>query len=290
MKHLRFWLFALTLNFFCSTTYIAQQPEPLRSDWLDEDFKSIELISLLGSPTPLTVQGIRDILRVEDSGEEDRDIGFDATTFEIQRGNGYTTLYLKGLVFKGNIGMYRIEILATSETWPRIRERVIDLWKHNRGPDFIESDTGIVHSENSEAVLSNYRSAVSASLGQMKTAEIPDELKKPFDYLTSPEHCTAIGREAEIAIEALANANRVDLIESVLRGFSPSGRVCAARELLKLQKTKQLVLSSDTVSTIEKVRNLDILICTVSGCIVNYVTADAILSEADDENEKPSEL
>ena len=121
----------------------------------------------------------------------------------------------------------------------------------------------------------------------MKQAEVPDELKKSFDYLTSPLDCTALGgSDGEMAIAALVKANRVDLIENVLRGFSPSGRVYAAMALLKLSKKNQVVLSPDIVTTIEKVRNSDLEITTVRGCLVSRRPANEIL---DDEDESESE-
>lgn len=284
MKILRFWLIILLV---CHTPYVAaQDPKPLNPEWLAEDFRSLELVSLLASPSALTVQGIRDILRVGDSGEEE-DLGFEATTFDIGKGNGYTRLYAEGLTFKGNIGFYKFGIDASSESWPRIRERVIELWKQNRGPDFTETGSGIVHVETNDAVFQGYRSAVSAALGKMKQAEIPDELKKSFDYLTSPFECRAFGPvDGDMAIAALVNANRVDLIENVLRGFSPSGRVYAASALLQLNKKSHVVLSADIVTTIEKVRNLDLPITTAHGCIVSRRTADEILNEEDESEEE----
>ena len=283
MKILRFWFVVLLV---CHVSYApAQEPEPLRPEWVAADFRSLELVSLLASPSALTVQGIKDILRVRGDHEE-QDLGFDATTFEIGKGHGYTSLYAEGLVFKGNIGFYKIGIRSSSETWPRIRERVIELWKQNRGPDFAETETGIVHVETNDAVMLGYESAISAALGKMKQAEVPDELKTFFDYLTSPLECTAVDRsDGEMAIDALVKANRVDLIENVLRGFSPSGRVYAAMALLRLSKKNQVVLSADTVNTIEKVRNLDLPIMVVRGCIASHRTANEILSDDQDESE-----
>lgn len=279
-----FWFIVLLV---CHTPYAAaQELEPLKPEWLARDFQSLELIPLLASPSALTVQGIEDILRVGDSGEEE-DLGFDASTFEIGRGNGYTHLNVDGLVFKGNIGFYKIGIGASSEHWARIRERVIELWKQNGGPDFTETETGIVHVETIDAVLQGYKSAVSAALGKMKQAEIPDELKKSFDYLTSPLESRGIGTtDGEQAIDALVKANRIDLIENILRGYSPSGRVYAALALLRLNKKNPVVLSADTVNTIEKIRNSELPIITVRGCLVSRRPASEILSDEDESEEQ----
>lgn len=273
---------SLTLSFFYPASCFAQERSPLRTDWLAEDYKSIELVSVLASPAPLTTQRIRDILGVEDD-REDEDLGFGASTFDIAKGHGYTTLYVEGFAFRGTIGSYKLGIRASRESWPRIREHIIDLWKQNHGPEFNESDDGLVHTETSDDVFLRYKSAVSAELGEMKRAEIPDELKKSFEYLTSPIANRAIGdTDGEIAIEALVQAQRVDLIENVLKGFNPSGRVYASLALLKLSKDNQLVLSSDTIGTIAKVSDLNISIRTVRGCLVSYRTANEILNEPDD--------
>ena len=282
MRSLSFRYIVLgTLLLLCRASY-GQGQEPLRSDWLAKDYRSIELISVLESPLPLTTQRIRDILGVESDHDED-DLGFGASTFNITKGHGYTALYVEGFVFRGTIGFYKLGIRASNESWPRIRERIIDLWKQNHGPDFHESETGLVHVETNDSVFRSYKSAVSAELGEMKRADVPDELNKAFDYLTSPIGSRAIGdSDGEIAIDALVQAKRFDLIDNVLRGFNPNGRVYAALALLKLSKKNELVLSPDTINTIAKVSNLDIPIWTVKGCLVSSRTAKEILTEPDD--------
>jgi len=287
MKGFRFWFVASLMLLVCRESYAGREQEPLRPEWLAEDYKSIELVSLLGSPAPLTTQRIRDILDVGDDGEEE-DLGFGASKFDIAKGHGYTSLYIEGFVFRGSIGLYKVGIRGSQESWPRISERVIDLWKQNHGPTFEVNDTGLVHTETNDAVLQRYRSSVSAELGEMKSVEIPDELKKSFDYLTSPIGNRAVGdTDGEIAIDGLLNAKRVDLVENVLRGFNASGRVYAALALLKLSKKNELVLSPDTISTIAKVSNLDIAIISVRGCLVSSRTANEILSEPDDPEDPP---
>ena len=280
MKSLYLGLVAsLTLIFLCPIYSFAQEQEPLRADWLARDYQSVGLISLLASSTPLTPQRIGDILGDGNALEED-ELGFGATTFDIARGNGYTTLYVEGFAFRGSIGFYKVGIRASAEQWPGLRELIVDLWKQNGGPTYHETGTGLVHTQTNDEVFLAYKSSVVSELGEMKTADVPEELKKSFDYLTSPIGVWAIGdRHGKIAIDALVNAKRVDLIENVLKGFNPRGRVYAALALLRLSKDNRLVLSSDMISTIAKVINLALTIRTVSGCIVSSRTAQEILSE-----------
>ena len=60
MKAMHLYLVAsFTLLFFCPA-HFAQEKEPLRPDWLAEDYNSIKLISSLASPAPLSTQRIRE--------------------------------------------------------------------------------------------------------------------------------------------------------------------------------------------------------------------------------------
>ena len=277
MNTLRFIFVVLLAAFGYAPYAAAQEQKPLEPEWLARDFRSVELVSQLTSPSALTLQRIKDILEVGESGEEE-DLGFETTRFDLGRGNGYTRLYVEGIAVKGRIAVYKIGIESYG-SWPLIRDRIIELWKHNGGPEFVETAIGIVHVETNEAVLQSYKSSVSAALGEMQQMKVPDELKKPYEYLTSPLDCTAFARDGHAAVAALVDAQRIDLVENVLRSSSPSGRVHAAVVLSKLSQSEGLVLSPETLSTIEKVRNLNISITVVSGCIVNRLTANEILSE-----------
>ena len=277
--NIRRFIFAILLAAFCYTPYAAaQEQQPLNAEWLARDYQAIELVSQLTSPSALTVQRIKDILEVGDDGRED-DLGFDTSKFDLGRGNGYTRLYVEGLAVKGRIAVYKIGI-ENHGSWARIRERIIELWKQNHGPEFTETATGIVHVETNEAVLQSYKTSVAAALGEMKQVQVPDQLKQPYEHLTSALDCTVFGgRETHMAIAALLDAERIDLLENVLRGFSLGGRVHAAQELLKLSESGRLVLSLETLGAIQKIRSLDISITVVRGCLVSHLTADEILSE-----------
>lgn len=260
----------------------AQQLEPLNRGWLADDYRSMELISLLASPTPLTTQKIMDILSVRDKEDAEEDLGFGAIRFNVGEGHGYTSLSVEAFVFRGTIGTYKLELYCSPERWSRIRERMIELWRQNNGPSFEEGESGLIHVERNDSVLRKYQAAVAAELGEMKLAAIPAELQKSFDYLTQPMEIDNVGsRDGETAIASLVNAERFDLVENVLRGFNPNGRIYAARELLKLNKEGRLVLSAETLAVIAKISNLDIQIRTVSGCIVNRMSTREILEDTD---------
>ena len=210
----------ILLSFPCN----AQQLEPLNREWLADDYRSMELISLLASPAPLTTQKIMDILGVDDKDDTEEDLGFGANKFNVRKGHGYTSLSIEAFVFKGTIGSYKLELASSPENWTRIRERMIELWQQNNGPSFEEGDRGLIHIERDDSVLRKYQAAVSAELGEMKPAAISAELQKSFDSLTKPMEIDNVGStDGEMAIAALVNAERFDLVENVLRGFNPNG-------------------------------------------------------------------
>ena len=260
----------------------AQELEPLNPEWLADDYRSMELISLLASPAPLTIQKILDILGVGDKDDPEVDLGFGATRFNVRKGNGYTSLSVEAFVFRGTIGSYKLEIESSPESWTRIRKRMIELWRQHNGPGFEEGGSGLIHVERDDSVLRKYQSVVAAELGEMKPTAIPAEFQKPFDSLTQPMEIENVGSsDGEMAIAALVNAGRFYLVENVLRGFNPNGRIYAARELLKLNREDRLVLSADTLGVIARISNLDIPIRTVSGCLVNRSYAKEILDDTD---------
>lgn len=278
------WIFFLPVGLLILLSFPcdAQELEPLNQEWLRDDYRAMELISLLAAPAPLTTQKIMDILGVRDKDDTEEDLGFGAIKFNVRKGHGYTSLSIEAFVFRGTIGSYKLELDSSPENWTRIRERMIELWQQNNGPSFEEGERGLMHIERDDSVLRKYQATVSAELGEMKPAVISAELQKSFDSLTKPMEIDNVGStDGEMAIAALVNAERFDLVENVLRGFNPNGRIYAARELLKLNKEGRLVLSADTIAVIAKISNLDIQIRTVSGCIVNRGNAKEILEDAD---------
>ena len=112
----------------------------------------------------------------------------------------------------------------------------------------------------------------------MSNADIPDDLKSNYEFLISPMNNPYVGDGAcglggsnlqgRIAIDALVNAKRIDLIENVLRGYNPGGRVYAMLALLAIKEHGER-LREATMLTLKKVINLPVQVSTCEGCIVN---------------------
>ena len=138
--------------------------------------------------------------------------------------------------------------------------------------------------------LDRDQKAVATELGVMRGVQVPAELKDDYEYLISPLQNSVVGSggcgfagttpNGKKALDALMQAHRVDLVENVLRGFNPGGRVYAALALLRL-KSSGLPLSAETQTTIKKISDLDIKIGTCSGCLFFHRTAKEILESPD---------
>ncbi len=174
------------------------------------------------------------------------------------------------------IGSYEISINKPNE-WPLIGKAIIKAWTSQNGPPFNEDEDKVFFQRQFAGILNLYYKAVAEQLGAMRSVRVPSELTDAYQYLTSPFNNSRVGNgscgldgpilRGKISIDLLVEAKRVDLIENVLRGYNPGGRVFAAIALLKMEQNG-LHLESEITGTIEKVGALDIPISVCAGCIV----------------------
>ncbi len=287
MKHT---VLASILLLLLSQISWAQKEEKLETEWLAKDVESAKLIARLMPLESQTFETIKSILDVNTAVDDD-DLGFGGRRFNLGKGNGYTSFYVDAFTFGGSFGYYEIGIRGGSDDWPRIREQVIKMWRQSNGPEFEETDSGLTYRVRHNSVFQAYENAVGLALGDMKPVDVPSSLKEHYDYLISPMINSYVGRgtcgyggstlEGRLAIDALVEAERIDLIENVLRGFNPGGRVYAALALLEMKK-RGIKLSKETQDVINKIAALKIRISTCAGCIVTGRTAGEILRSPDE--------
>jgi hypothetical protein len=282
---IRFLLILLSM-FVLSGVCLAQQPKKLEVAWLAKDVAAIQsIIPKLLSVESKNLEEIKATFP-PNRNREGEDLGFGARKITFGATSGYTTLAIDLFTLNGGIQEYTIRVNGHSDSWPLIRSQLIDAWRKSGGPEFQETSSALSYHTLVDPDLQAYKRAVAAQLGQMKLVQIPIELKDDYEYLISPSQNSVVGSggcgyagvtpPGKKAIDALVNANRIDLIENVLRGFNPGGRVYAALALLHL-KRGGLTLSDDTLCTINKVRDLNIPIEECAGCILFHRTAKEIL-------------
>jgi hypothetical protein len=277
--------FLVVLMVVSLSTSSAQKVRKLEVTWLAKDFRAVELIPNLLLADHQTLETIRATLG-ENTSVEEEDLGFGARRVGFSKANGYTLLSVNLFTLNQTIEDYNITVRGNSDTWPQIRSYIIDAWTKNGGPEFKESASGLSYRRPVDPEFAAYKKAVALELGEMRAAMAPAALKDDYEYLISPRENSVVGYggcgyggmtpAGKQAIDALMKAHRIDLVENVLKGYNPGGRVYAAIALLEMGK-QGLPLSDEARTTIEKIKGLDIKIETCSGCIGFHRTAKEIL-------------
>jgi hypothetical protein len=272
----------------------AEEPqEPLNNAYVQHDLQAMDRLRQLQPFEQETPKHLATVFEVNEPDESNA-AGFDGTLFSVRKGHGYTTLFATGFTVRGRLAWLRIGIEGGDPTWDVLREREMAAWTRAGGPAYTCDENECVHEWRDESVLNSYRESVALALGAQRNVDVPDALKRYYNYLLLPFENTVVapgscglpmpgeeirpvpGREA---INALAKARRIDLIENVLRGYNPGGRIYA---LLALQKLRRLGvrISPATTATMRKVYDLDVAVSTCRGCFrYNEVLAPKIVRE-----------
>ena len=275
----------------CGPVSAAQKREPLRADWLALDVANIErLLPELKRNEPLTLKGLEQIFGgppAEFPFGSDHELGFGGRTFTFRKAGGYTSFRVTGFVFNDRIGYYTISVCC-SLSWPRIRNVLIETWKRNSDLEFQEGESSIAHRRDFPNVVADYKTAVAAQLGALEPVTVPPELHDAYDHLISLGNNSRISDSGcgyggarppgKKAIDAIVNANRVDLINNILKGYNPAGRVYAFLALFSMHR-KGMSLSPDSQRAMDVVRTLNIELERCRGCIFSRETAQQILNE-----------
>lgn len=282
-------LFALLI--LCGGVSAGQKREPLRADWLALDVANIErLLPELKRNEPLTLQALEQIFGGSPADfpfGSDYELGFGGRIFTFRKAGGYTSLNVSGFVFNDRIGYYTISV-SCSRSWPMIRNVLIETWKHNSDLEFKEGEWSIAHYRDFPNVVADYKNAVAAQLGALEPVTVPPELRDAYEHLISLGNNSRISDggcgyggatpQGKKAIDALVKANRVDLINNILKGYNPSGRVYAFLALFSMHR-KGLSLSPDSQRAMDVVRTLNIELVRCSGCTISHETAQQILND-----------
>lgn len=275
----------LLLFLFCQTSLAQDEEDKLETAWLAKDVQAIDqILPKLKREELQTLSGLETIFGRELSDWED--LGFGACTFRFSRAEGYTTFIVSGFAFDGMIGYYTIQV-ESSFSWPKIRNHIIEAWNRNSEFQFKENDSGITYKEDYPNVITAYKAIVASELGEIKEVTVPSKLRVEYDYLISLGNSSVVSKVpcdvagvipyGKGAIDKLVRSRRVDLIENILRGYDPGGRVYALLALLEL-KRRGIKISAQARLAMDVIRNLDLQIETCSGCEHSQKQAKEIIS------------
>lgn len=137
------------------------------------------------------------------------------------------------------------------------------------------------------ARLASLSRNIAAELGEPSTVKVPKSLAIAYAALMSPSSRLVFGSACGVAgskpagrvgAEALLKAKRVDLLNNILRGPSPEGRVYAVQALEAL-RAKGVALGEADQVAIAKVKALPILINACAGCMPENKPAAELLAD-----------
>lgn len=127
------------------------------------------------------------------------------------------------------------------------------------------------------ALYRSFTTRLADSLGAVVQVTIPDSLKDAYDLLLNPLNDLMYGDmcgyggappDGRIAIERLKRSQRYDLIENVLRGGNPEGRIYALEAILERGEA-DLALVERNRSSIIQVMSLPFDISICEGCFIS---------------------
>ncbi len=275
----------LFLFLFFANTAIAQE-KPLVEEWIQKDIEATKFIPKLSQNLPQDENKIAEII-VSRAVNNPEELGFGAKKIQESQGYGYTSIIVSAFIFKDKIIKYRITV-GSSLSWSRIRERIIKAWKQNAQMPFEEYESGIYYEIKNDSVLEEYKQAIGRELGEVKQVKVPNKLKEDYEYLISPIKNPVVGKDGcgvagiipvgKESIDSIVKSKRIDLLENILRGFNPGGRVYATIAFLEMKK-RGMKLKLETESVLEKVISLDTKIDVCFGGVIFSKTTKEILQE-----------
>jgi len=244
--------------------------EKTDADYIKLDLAGIAPFARLRSPETYSLPDLKAAfaqIPAYASWEKEENLGFGAKRLILNKGLGATTIYIDLLLYRNSIAHYEVGLL---EGGGRDKAKNIDTWTRNGGAPLTERPDRLVKDGDVAGVWATYKATISRRLERFKDLTVPKALSPSYQLLTNPLENSSISTvpcdDGQPAIEMLETANRYDLIENVLRGYNPGGRIYAAISLLRRQRAGHH-LTHRTLRTIGVVVELDADASTCHGDI-----------------------
>lgn len=209
-----------------------------RQDWIDADVKRIEQLKAALTAPDLDIESL-----VAQFGSierrDDVDAGFGVRRVRMHLYGGYTTIWIEILAERGSgekksrVAELRARQLGPPERWSGIQKTFAKAWGEAATP----MENGFQLVRRDEVLAKSLRTRTAEALGGEARVDVPQHLRLAFELLSSPFDEVVIGfmygydgvaPPGLAQIEALAKAERFDLVRAVLRGINPEARLYAA--------------------------------------------------------------
>lgn len=258
---------------FCASLSAQQTADvTLDSAWLQNDLAGVKFLIRLMPIESHSIAELRkrfETVTENTSWFDDSNLGFGARRVKLNMVLGYTTIYIDFLVFRNTVIHYKIGADVSEKAFnTKHGDDIKRAWKENGAPDFKLEKTELTFEKDFPQARKTYYTEVGKELGAMKVLDMPRNLDPYYKLLTDPFENSEISfvacSDGKPAIDALEDARRVDLIENVLRGYNPGGRIYAAISLLRMQREGRR-LTPGTKKAIAKVLRSDASVTTCWG-------------------------
>jgi hypothetical protein len=261
---------------------LASAGDPLDAEWVARD---VAVAKRIAAALPATK--LPDFLRKLEpsSTEEDREIGFSARRLRLALYGGYTTTWVTVISWNGGVGPIEVRCHEEAEVWAEIKDRIAAEYE---GRDPVLDETGLRLKIGRPAEPAGFLDERRKVLGDPLKIEPLPELLEAYLLLWSPlsdltygkmygeDGAPPPGRDAMERI--LAHEQGAGILDDILRGPSPEGRVYAAEGLLRLE-WKGRKLDERTRKDIDWARKSDVKIRVCRGCEVSWEPAATALEE-----------
>lgn len=270
------------------------QGERINEDWLKKDKSNfINLMEILLSENKeinffqqeLNNLGVR----------ANQDIGFNAKKYEFAQGGGYISNWIKICTLKDSIFYCKVSITSDDvEKMEILAQRdssILKLLSQNWNRKSFKQNGGLFESFDYEYInqdlYTRFKENVENDFGKIENVQDDSMAHMDYQTLVSPFEnydfgyaCYYAGTQPKgrVAIEKI-KASNPNLVRSIIKGYSPEGRIYAIEALLELVENGKLTLTIDDKEIIRKVLNLEIPINRCQGCIVSAILARELFKE-----------
>jgi hypothetical protein len=262
---------------------LSRAEDPLREDWVSKDVEAARRIAAALSETKLP--GFIEKLGSA-STEEDRDIGFGARRLRLAVYGGYTTTWITVVSWDGGAGPLDVHCHeGDAKVWAALRDRIKVEYK---GRDPAVDEVGLRVRIGRMADPEGFGNERHKILGPPLKIDPHPSLEHAYLLLWSPTSDLVYGwmhgeggdpPEGRVAVEKiLAHEQGAALLDDILRGPNPEGRLYAAEALLRLEK-KGRKLDEPARKCIDWVRKSGVKIHVARGCEVSWEPAATPLRE-----------
>ena len=220
------------------------------------------------------------------STEEDRPIAFGARRLRLAVYGGYTSTWVTVISWNGVVGPMEVFCYdGDREVWAQLKDRIAAEYK-GREPAIEEAGLRATIGRQAEPLA--FGDARCKVLGPPLAIDPDPAVAAAYHLLWSPFSNLAYGAmqgeggdkpDGRVAMEALlAHAQGASLLDDVLRGPNPEGRLYAAEGLLRLEK-KGRKLRDEERKAIDWVRTSDVKIQVCRGCEGSWEPGATALDE-----------